>query len=161
LPGLSRVFEAREGTMLRSAIRLACFALSAAAIAAAAGSVTARAAPTVQNCGTYSYGPAAEPRGAANGAKCLLHAYQEHCRAAVYVLSSFGVDTVATDRFRLVRDNGRCVVTVAVSFQVVPQPARKHSGACRTLALKSTHVVAGRCTGASIPASIVLDPRPQ
>jgi hypothetical protein len=145
--------------MLRSAIRLACLLLVATAVAVAAA--PGRAAPTILNCGSLSVGPGGTERGAANGARCLLHAYQQNCRPAVYAVSHFGVDTVATDRFRLVRDNGRCLVKLTISFQIVPQPARLHSGVCRTLALKSQHVVAGRCTGESIPASIVLDPLPQ
>ena len=147
--------------MLGSAIRLACLVLAASAVAAALASAPGRATPAIQNCGSLSVGPGGTERGASAGARCLLQAYLEHCQPAVYTISLFGIDTVATDRFRLARDNGRCLVKVTISFRVVPQPARQHLGLCRTLALKSRHVVAGRCTGESIPASIVLDPQPR
>jgi hypothetical protein len=147
--------------LLRSAIRLACLVVGAVAIAALVAPRAGRAAPAIENCGSLSLGPGGVERGGTSGARCLLHAYQQHCRPAVYVLALFGVDTIATDRFRLARDNGRCRIDVTISFRVVPQPARQHAGVCRTLALKSAHVVAGRCSGASIPASIVLDPKPQ
>jgi hypothetical protein len=144
--------------MLGPAIKLSCLILVAAAIAATTRSALGNASSAIQNCGTLSLDPGGDERGAATGATCLLHAYQQGCRPAVYVLSRFGIDTIATDRFRLARDNGRCSVDVAISFRVVPQPAQTHNGVCRSLALKSGHVVAGRCTGRSVPASIVLDP---
>jgi hypothetical protein len=132
--------------------------VAAIAVAPAAARQTQSA---VENCGSLSVGPGGDERGATAGAKCLLRAYQQHCRVAVYILSLFGVDTIASDRFRLVREAGRCLVDVTISFRVVPQPARAHNGVCHTLALKSTHVVAGRCTGTNIPSSLVLDPTPQ
>ncbi len=131
------------------------------AVASTSAVAIPRAATAVQNCGSLSVGPGAGRRGATAGARCLLHAYQLQCRSAVYVLSRFGVDTIASDRFRLARESGHCLVTVTVSFRIVPQPARTHTGSCRTLALKSTHVVAGRCTGTGIPSSFVLDPKSQ
>jgi hypothetical protein len=113
--------------------------------------------PTMQNCGAFSAGPGGTEHGGTSGSRCLLRAYEQHCRAAIYTMSVFGVDTIANDRFRLVRVGGHCLVDVTISFRVVPQPARKHSGVCRTLALNSRHVVAGRCTGWGIPVSIQLD----
>ena len=147
--------------MLRSATSLSCLVVCVVAIAAVQAGVTADAAPAVENCGTLSMGPADEVRGSTTGALCLLHAYQRHCRPAVYVLSLLGVDTTANDRFRVVSRSGRCRVALTISFRIVPQPARVQSGVCARLALRSGHVVAGRCTGSNIPASIVLNPSPQ
>jgi hypothetical protein len=144
--------------MLGRATKLSCLIL-VAAVAATTHPALGNASPAIQNCGTLSLGPGGDERGTAAGAKCLLHAYQQSCRPAVYVLSRFGIDTIATDRFRLARDNGRCSVDVATSVRVVPQPAQTHGGLCRSLALKAGYVVAGRCTGQSVPASIVLDPQ--
>jgi hypothetical protein len=143
-----------------SAIKLSCLALAASTIVAGVAALPGHATPAVLNCGSLSLGPGNTERGAVTGARCLLRAYGQHCEPAVYALSLFGVDTIATDHFRLARESGRCLIEVTMSFRIVPQPARQHSGVCRTLALKSRQVVAGRCTGASIPASIVLDPKP-
>src|SRR5262249_22677975 len=117
----------RRGTsILGTAIKLSSLILVAAAIAATAHPALGPASPAIQNCGTLSLGPGGEERGTTAGAKCLLHSYEQGCRPSVYVLSRFGVDTVSTDRFRIARDNGRCSVAVAISFRVVPQPARTH-----------------------------------
>jgi hypothetical protein len=145
---------------VRSAIGVMCVLLAACVVTAAGAAHPARVAATVKNCGTLSVGPGGTEHGTTAGARCLLRAYQQQCQAAVYTLSSFGVDTVATQRFRVAHASGHCVVDVTVSFRVVPQPAHQQTGVCRTLALKATHVVAARCTG-EIPASIVLDPHPQ
>ena len=142
-------------------IRLSLVVAVTVAAIAVAPATAKQTQPAVENCGSLSVGPGAGERGATAGARCLLHAYQQHCRSAVYVLSLFGVDTIASDRFRLVRESGRCLVDVTISFRIVLQPARTHNGICRTLALKSTHVVADRCTGANIPSSLELDPKPQ
>lgn len=134
------------------------FAIPAIVVAAAQ---SGRATTTVLNCGSFSVGPGGVEHGAASNSGCLLRAYANQCRPAVYALSLFGVDTIAADRFRLARRNGRCVVDVTISVRVVPQPARQHTGVCRTLARTSGHVVAGRCTGEGIPVGIVLDPQPR
>jgi hypothetical protein len=136
-------------------------ALAASATAVAAASLPAHSTPAIQNCGSLSRGPGSVAHGTGDGARCLLHAYDQHCRPAVYGLSLFGLDTIAMDRFRLARANGRCLVRITISFRVVPQPARRHDGVCRTLALQSGHVVAGGCSGDGVPKSIVLDPPPQ
>ena len=146
--------------MVRSLTRLFCLLLAIAAVAAAAATQPGRAATAVLNCGSLSVGPGGTQHGTATGSRCLLRAYRQHCQPAVYALSLFGIDTIATDHFRLTRLNGHCLVNVTINFHVVPQPARRHNGACRTLTLKSGHVVAGGCTGESVPASIMLDPQP-
>jgi len=158
VPGLSRP---KARMVMPQTIRLSfVVAVTVAAIAVAPATAT-QTQPAAVECGALSVGPGGDEHGATAGARCLLHAYQQHCRSAVYVLSMFGVDTVASDRFRLVRVSGHCLVDVTISFRIVPQRARTHNGICRTLALKSTHVVAGRCTGTNIPSSLALDPRPQ
>lgn len=149
---------ALERPVLGSSIRLTCLVLTAATVTAVS-CVSARAMPSIQNCGSLSIGPGGTERVAGAGARCLLQAYQQDCRPAVYVLSLSGIDTLAVDSFRLTRGSGKCLVEVTISSRVVPQPARQHHGVCRTLVLRSRHVVAGRCTGESIPPTIVLDPR--
>jgi hypothetical protein len=148
-----------SATMLGSGFRCSCL-VAATAVAAVAASPAARASPTIQNCGSLARGPGGATPGTGAGARCLLRAYDDHCRPAVYVLSLFGVDTIANDRFRLARGTGGCLVQVTISARVVPQPPRQHHGICRSLARRSGHVVASRCSGDSFPKSIVLDPKP-
>jgi hypothetical protein len=159
MPGLSHLRPGNDNP--ESVTRLFSLLLATAAIAAAAATQAGRATTSVLNCGSSSIGPGGTEHGATTGSRCLLRAYVQHCQPAVYGLSLFGIDTIANDRFRLERLNGRCLVSVTISFRVVPQPARQHTGVCRTLTLTSRHVVAARCTGPSIPATIVLDPQPQ
>lgn len=91
------------------------------------------------------------------GAVCLLHAYRQHCRAAVYELSVFGIDTIARDEFRLVSDGGNCRIRVATSFTVVPQkPRPQGSGECSSLSVRGSDVVAAGCVGSGLPRSFSL-----
>jgi hypothetical protein len=86
-----------------------------------------------------------------------LHAYQSNCRPAVYSISRFGVDTIARDTFRLVQAQGHCRINVTATFRVVPQdPHAVGSGQCSTLVRLGTDIVARRCTGKGLPASISL-----
>jgi hypothetical protein len=53
----------------------------------------------------------------------MLSAFRE-CRAAGYTLSSFGVDTVREESFRIVPRAGGCAVYVTDTNRVVPQQPR-------------------------------------
>jgi hypothetical protein len=119
---------------------------------------TARATtPPPLRCESLTTGPTALPSGGSSGALCLLHAYRQHCRPAVYELSTFGVDTIARDDFRLVLGGGRCRVQVVTTFRVVPQKARPQgSGHCSVLDLQGADVVARGCVGAGLPSSLSL-----
>jgi hypothetical protein len=87
----------------------------------------------------------------------LLNADRQHCRAAVYELSIFGIDTIARDEFRLVTDGGICRIKVATSFTVVPQkPRRGGSGECSSLSARGSDVVASACVGSGLPRSFSL-----
>ncbi len=123
--------------------------LCAAAIAAGAGAAT-------RQCETRSIGPGQALRGGTKGAACLLAAYRQKCRSAEYLLSSFGVDTAATEDFRTERKTGRCVVVVLTSFRVIPQqPKVFPTRTCARLRKVGSDVVADRCT-AGTPAAISL-----
>ncbi len=131
--------------------------LAALALAACGGTAAAGAAT---NCGSLSAGPGALTRGDRGGPACLLRAYRNHCAAATYRLSTFGVDTIATDDFRLVSQAGGCRVDVAISFRVVPQPQRPPlHGVCTSLAARGNDVVASGCTGGNLPPAISLTGR--
>jgi hypothetical protein len=110
------------------------------------------------NCGTSSIGPGAIVRpSSTGGARCFLAAYRNDCRPATYRLSMFGVDTIATRDFRVVKTGGACVVAVTTSFHVVPQPAHvTGAGTCRKLRVIGTNIVADSCTGHGLPARISL-----
>jgi hypothetical protein len=112
---------------------------------------------SVINCGSTTVGPSAIAPGKTAGALCLLHAYRSNCRSAVYSLSTFGIDTIARDNFRLVRLRGICRINVTTSFRVVPQkPHAVASGQCSTLTQRGTEIVASDCVGKGLPASISL-----
>jgi len=116
----------------------------------AAGAGASRA----QTCPPRSIGPGALLRGGTAGATCLLHAYQHGCTSARYTLSSFGVDTVATLRFTLVRRNGKCAIAVTRSLRVVPQKPRvTAAGTCKTLRKTATDIVAAGCSGGLSPTT--------
>jgi hypothetical protein len=136
------------------------FLLTSFVLAAAAGAlaVTAGAStPSILNCGSLTEGPTALAPRSGGGAACLLHAYRQQCRPAVYKLSAFGIDTIARDDFRLVTSSGRCRVRVTTSFTVVPQkPHPQGSGECSTLATRGTDVVASGCVGTGLPSSFSL-----
>jgi hypothetical protein len=110
------------------------------------------------SCGTSSIGPGAIVHPSrAGGARCFLAAYRDNCRPATFQLSMFGVDTVATRDFRVVRSAAGCRVSVTTSFRVVPQPAHvTGTGTCRRLRSIGTNVVADACTGRGVPARISL-----
>jgi hypothetical protein len=130
------------------AIAALCFGL-----ATSAGATT----PTLLRCGSLTTGPTALPSGGSRGALCLLRAYRQHCRPAVYELATFGIDTIARDDFRVVGERGRCRVQVTTTFTVVPQkPRRQGSGLCSVLDLQGTDVVASGCLGAGLPESLSL-----
>jgi len=111
-------------------------------------------APT---CGSLSLGPGALTGHAGGGATCLLRAFQQHCRRAVYRLSVFGVDTVAVSTFATVGRAGHCEVALARTFRVVPQPPRPQGrGYCRTLRREGTAIVAEGCSGGGLPTRVYL-----
>jgi len=98
-------------------------------------------------CQARSVGPGSLRRGGTAGADCMLAAYRDHCRSAGYTLSSFGVDTVRTEVFRLVG----CTVYVTETFRVVPQQPRVlRRFTCKRIR-KTTggDVVADTCTPAA------------
>jgi hypothetical protein len=118
---------------------------------------TGAAMSSVLDCGSLSAGTTVLSPGKGGGAACLLRAYQQHCRPAVYELSMFGVDTIARENFRLVRERGGCRIKVATSFTVVPQKPRPGArGECSTLRARGTDVVAGGCVGSGLPRSFSL-----
>jgi hypothetical protein len=146
---------------MRAAKAAGCILLTIAATGAAAVQAHATrahaAAPAVTDCGSATVGPTAIG-GKSGGALCLWHAYRSNCQPAVYRLSRFGIDTIARDTFRLVRARGHCRIAVTASFSVVPQkPHPVGSGRCSALVRVGTDVVAKRCVGKGLPASISLD----
>jgi hypothetical protein len=128
-------------------------AVAAAALATGVGART----PSVLNCGSLSTGPTAFSPGKTGGPECLLRAYAQHCRPAVYELSRFGIDTIARDNFRLVMDSGRCRIKVATSFTVVPQkPRPQGSGACSNLSARGKDIIASGCVGSDLQSFFSL-----
>jgi hypothetical protein len=97
-------------------------------------------------CQARSIGPSSLRRGGTAGADCMLAAYKDDCRDAGYTLSSFGVDTVRTEVFRMLH----CTVYVTESFRVVPQQPRVLRRLICHRIRKTTagDVVADRCTAA-------------
>jgi hypothetical protein len=128
-----------------------------AAVVVAAG-LAAQAAPaTSLNCGSRTLGPGALVQGRGPGPACLLRAFQQRCRPATYTLLSFGVDTGSTTTFRTVRRATGCQVAVTISFRVIPHPPKQTgTGYCRTLRRVGENVIAGRCTGTGLPATVSL-----
>jgi hypothetical protein len=115
----------------------------------------ARAQP--RTCGTRSLGPGAVTHVTGGGARCLLDAYRARCRPARYVLSLFGVDTIATRTFTVARAAGGCRVLVTVSFHIVPQPAHVTGhGFCRKLVTRGKAIVAEGCTGSGLTPAVSL-----
>jgi hypothetical protein len=87
----------------------------------------------------------------------MLRAYRHGCTTATYTLSSFGVDTIATLRFQLVRRGGSCTVVVTRSFHVVPQKPRvTGAGRCKTLRRSATDIVATGCSGSGLALTTSL-----
>jgi hypothetical protein len=110
----------------------------------------------VVHCPSASTGPGSLHRGGTAGARCLLAEYRDHCHAADYVLSSFGVDTIRQETFRLATRSNGCRVLVTESFRVVPQNAHMLGArTCTRLRSAAADIVADRCTGGP-PAAISL-----
>jgi hypothetical protein len=136
--------------VLRTAL-IAALALPAAL----AVLTTARAATHV--CAPRSTGPGALVRGSTIGAECMLHAFQSGCTASTYMLSSFGVDTIATLEFTLARRNGACSINVTRSFHVVPQKPRvTGSGRCAAIRRSPAGIVATGCKGSGLSPTTSL-----
>jgi hypothetical protein len=135
-------------------VRVAASFLAVAAVLAVAAS---GAASRTQVCAARSIGPGTLVRGNTTGADCMLRAYLHGCSSATYRLSIFGVDTVATVRFQLVRRSGSCAIDATRSFRVVPQePHLTAVGRCMTLRRASTDVVATGCSGSGLSATMSL-----
>jgi hypothetical protein len=114
-------------------------------------------ASRLQVCQARSVGPGSLVRGTTAGAECLLRAYRNGCAPATYELSSFGVDTIATLRFQLVRRSSGCTINVTRSFRVVPQkPHVTAAGHCKALRRTATDIVATRCIGTGLSATTSL-----
>ena len=121
---------------------------------------SAFAGPAPVKCASLSVGPGALRRGVTGGPACLLRAFRQGCPSATSVLWRFGVDTVATETFRLVKRRGRCEVAVTVSFRVVPQPAHATGdGYCTTVGRRNGDVIVAGCSGVGLPATISLTGR--
>jgi hypothetical protein len=131
--------------------------VAAAAVAAlCAAALAAGASAATVHCLAASVGPGSLHRGGTTGARCMLAEYRDHCHAADYVLSSFGVDTIHQETFRLAVQSSRCRIIVTESFRVVPQ--QQHMLGMRTcsrLRAVGTDVIADRCTRGP-PATISL-----
>jgi hypothetical protein len=132
-------------------LALLCSALLAALVAGTGHASAPR------SCGTLSIGPGSLKRGSAAGPACLLQAYRS-CRPATFTLSSFGVDTIAKDVFRVVRTPGSCRVTVAGSLEVVPQQPHLFHATCQRIQRVANDIVATGCTG-KLPATVSLTGR--
>jgi hypothetical protein len=80
----------------------------------------------------------------------MLSAFRE-CHAAGYTLSSFGVDTVREESFRIEPRGSRCAVYVTDSNRVVPQQPRvlRRVACTRLRKTAADDVVADRCTPAT------------
>lgn len=131
--------------------------VSCLALAAALAVVASAAASRTLTCPPRSIGPGALARGSTAGAECMLRAYRHGCTSAEYQLSSFGVDTVATLRFQLVRRNRVCAIDVTRSFRIVPQkPHVTAVGRCKTLRRSGADIVATGCTGSGLMTTMSL-----
>jgi hypothetical protein len=129
---------------------------AAATLAVSAGA----AAPAVLRCTPATVQAGVLTPAGRGGASCLLRAYRQHCSPAVYVLSTFGVDTIARDTFRLVAGEGRCRIEVATRFTVVPQkPRAGGTGRCTSLAARGADIVATGCAGGGLQPSVSLTGR--
>jgi hypothetical protein len=114
-------------------------------------------AGVVRSCGTLTVGPTAiKTAAAAAGPPCMLAAF-ERCDAARYSLSSFGVDTIATTSFSIARRGTGCGVSVARTFEVVPQqPRQSGGGTCAAIARRGGDIVATGCRGSGLADAISL-----
>jgi hypothetical protein len=81
----------------------------------------------------------------------------ERCDAARYSLSSFGVDTIATTSFSIARRGTGCGISVARTFEVVPQrPRQSGGGTCAAIARRAGDIVATGCRGSGLADVISL-----
>jgi hypothetical protein len=111
----------------------------------------------VVQCGSQSTGPSSIVQHTGSGARCFLAAYRNHCRAARYELRIIGIDTIATRDFTLADTAEGCLVSVTMTFRVVPQhPHPTGHGACRALRVVGSSIVATRCTGRGLAPTISL-----
>jgi len=135
---------------------LRLLALTTALVCTAAlAAGTADASSTV-HCQPRSIGPGSLLKGGKQGAACILAAFRNGCRPAEYVLSSFGIDTAATENFRVEKNGARCGVVVITSFRVLPQVAKVFPPrTCTRVRKIGADVVADRCT-AGTPTAISL-----
>lgn len=129
------------------------------AVAVATGTATVATAST-RECGSLTVGPTALKTGSSGrGASCMLSAFRS-CLPAAYELSSFGVDTVGRSTFTIARRSGGCSVTVAVTFQVVPRPAKPPTiGHCSAIVQAGSDIVATGCHGSGLAATESLTGR--
>jgi hypothetical protein len=105
--------------------------------------VLALLSAAVLGCGSASAGPTGAGRSRA-GAVCMLEAYQDHCRDAVYTLSVLGIDTVRRRAFTI----SGCRVAVTETFRVVPQPPHATGTAsCTAIRRAGDDIVATGCAG--------------
>src|SRR6516164_267951 len=103
----------------------ASFAMTACVLGLAGLVIGSASAGAPQaNCGSLSIGPGSAHLGKGPGARCMLAAYQDHCRKAGYQLSYFGVDTIAIRAFNVNARTGHCGIDVTTRYRVVPQPSR-------------------------------------
>jgi hypothetical protein len=81
----------------------------------------------------------------------MLSAFRNDCHAAGYTLSSFGVDTVREEIFRIERRSSGCAVYVTDTNRVVPQQPRvlRRVVCTRLRRTAAGDVVADRCTPAA------------
>ena len=71
-------------------------------------------------------------------------AYRDHCQAAEYTLSIFGVDTIRRRDFRI----AGCRVVIHETFRVVPQPPHATGAAsCSAIVRVRDDIAATGCTG--------------
>jgi len=109
------------------------------------------------NCGSLSVGPGSLGGKKGGGASCMLLAYRSHCRTARYLLSAFGIDTIASRTFVITRRDGLCGVDVTMTFEIVPNKARPAGhGRCRGLRRTGNAILAYGCTGTNLPATVSL-----
>jgi hypothetical protein len=140
---------------MRRFVLVACLT---AAVMAAAGACAATVA--VRSCGSLTVGPTAlRASSSGRGASCMLSAFRT-CSPAVYQLSSFGVDTIGRSTFTIARRSGGCSVTVAVTFQIVPRPAKAPTvGRCTAIVHAGLDIVATGCHGSTLAATESLTGR--
>jgi hypothetical protein len=132
-------------------------AIVVVAVAAALAVNAGAAAPAVLRCAPATVQAGVLSPVGHGGASCLLRAFRQHCRPAADELSTFGVDTIARDTFRLADVKGRCRVEVATSFTVVPQKPRPGgTGRCTGLAVRGADIVATGCVGGGLNRSVSL-----